>query len=58
MDSFDRQVLQLNIDTCRSIVKCLNKMKGSVELGDTSSSHKTQRDCVHRTRYEEAWDLR
>lgn len=58
MDSFDRKMLQLNIDTCQSIVNYLNEKKDCVELGDNSYTYETQRGCIDINSYEEAWDLR
>ena len=58
MESFDRKMLQLNIDTCRSIVNYLNEKKDHAELGDNSNTCETQRDYIDIKSYEEAWDLR
>ena len=58
MDSVDREMLQLNIDSCRSIVNYLNEKKDRVELGDNSYTYETQRECIDINSYEEAWDLR
>ena len=46
MDSFDREMLQLNLNACRSIVNYLNEKKDSVERGDNSSDRKTRRYCL------------
>ncbi|KAL3772143.1 hypothetical protein ACHAW5_000198 [Stephanodiscus triporus] len=54
MDSFDKEMLQLNINACRSIVNYLDKKKESVERGDNSSDRKTQRYCLDPKVFEEA----
>ncbi|KAL3772138.1 hypothetical protein ACHAW5_000193 [Stephanodiscus triporus] len=54
MDSFDREMLQLNINACRSIVNYLDEKKESVERGDNSSDRKTQRYCLDSKVFEEA----
>ena len=46
MDSFDREMLQLNLSACRSIVNYLDEKKDSVERGDNLSDCKTQKYCL------------
>lgn len=55
MDSFDRDMMQLNIDTCRSIINCMNNKKDSLERGDGASPYK--KNCLDLKNYEAAWKL-
>ncbi|KAL7546675.1 hypothetical protein ACHAWF_010978 [Thalassiosira exigua] len=54
MDSFDLDMLRLNIDTCQSILNHLNMVKEAVEQG---SVYQRQKQQIVPKRFEIAWQL-
>ena len=55
MDSFDLEMLQLNIESCRSIIRYLNEKKTSVV--DDGTPQRNQRHYLSLELYEAAWQL-
>ena len=56
MDSFDLDMLQLNIDTCNSIISYLHARKESVEQGDGIAAHNNPQ-CINIKDYEATWQI-
>ena len=59
MDSFDLGMLQLNVDTCQSIIKFLEKKKEAAEQEDSNASVHRPQNGLHLDlkEYEAAWRL-
>ena len=59
MDSFDLGMLQLNIDTCHSIIDFLEKKKEVAEQEDSKASAHRLQNGLHLDlkEYEEVWRL-
>ncbi|KAL7515854.1 hypothetical protein ACHAWX_000924 [Stephanocyclus meneghinianus] len=56
MHSFDIQMLQLNIDACRSILDHLNERSLAAQKGDVSAVHQ-QKIGIDLQKYERLWQL-
>lgn len=56
MDSFGLQMLQLNIDTCNSIIEYLRN-KSAGQAVDCTSLYQKPNRCLDLNMYEEAWQL-
>mmetsp|Transcript_27091 Transcript_27091/g.65109 ORF Transcript_27091/g.65109 Transcript_27091/m.65109 type:complete len:571 (+) Transcript_27091:218-1930(+) len=57
MDSFDLDMVQLNIDTCRSIINYLHAKKESIEEGDNAAAYENQKQYINIREYEATWRL-
>mmetsp|Transcript_26345 Transcript_26345/g.56561 ORF Transcript_26345/g.56561 Transcript_26345/m.56561 type:complete len:586 (+) Transcript_26345:176-1933(+) len=57
MDAFDLDMMQLNVDTCRSIINFLNDKRESVEQGEGTYAYKKQKNSLDIKSYEATWQL-
>lgn len=58
MASFDLDMAQLNIDTCRSIVNRLDEKRKCAEQGKDVNAFEEHRSCLDTKAYESAWQLK
>ena len=56
MDVFDREMLELNIKTCRDIINYLDEKRDCI-MGGKSTSDGKEKQLIDLTLYEEAWQL-
>ena len=56
MNKFDTEMIQLNINTCQSIVNYLHEKRDAV-TNDDSSTYANQEHSLNLKAYEEAWQL-